>query len=104
MSGLLVLIKTLNEDSNESVRGAAACALGRFFEEQKAIEALKQAQLYEKSPVVRYWISKALEGDFFSAKQNDFSKMELIDPNPENQRETKSRTDTCLQNRKIHRL
>ena len=62
-NGMPSLISALTKDEDTTVRGCAACALGKFKNEQ-AIDALKQAKTTEKNLEVLNWIDKALDGQF----------------------------------------
>jgi hypothetical protein len=62
-NGIPSLINALTKDKDTTVRGCAACALGKFNDEQ-AINALKQAITTEKNQGVLDWINKALDGQF----------------------------------------
>jgi len=61
--GIPSLIYALSQDKDTIVRRCAACALGKFRNEQ-AINALKQAKTAEKNQEVLSWIDKALDGQF----------------------------------------
>lgn len=62
-NGIPHLIYALSQDKDTIVRRCAACALGKFKNEQ-AINALKQAKTAEKNQEVLSWIDKALDGQF----------------------------------------
>ena len=62
-NGIPSLIYALSQDKDTTVRSCAACALGKFKNEQ-AIDALKQAKTVEKNREVLSWIDKALNGQF----------------------------------------
>jgi hypothetical protein len=62
-NGIPSLIHALTKDKDTTVRNCAACALGKFKNEQ-AINALKQSKTTEKNEEVLGWINKALEGQF----------------------------------------
>ena len=62
-NGMPSLISALTKDAEATVRGCAACALGKFKNEQ-AIDALKQAKATEQNQEVLKWINKALDGQF----------------------------------------
>jgi hypothetical protein len=62
-NGIPSLIYALCHDTDATVRSCAACALGKFKNEQ-AIDALKHAKTVEKNQEVLSWIDKALDGQF----------------------------------------
>jgi hypothetical protein len=64
-NGIPNLIYALSQDKDTTVRSCAACALGKFKNEQ-AIDALKQAKTVEKNREVLSWIDKALNGQFLN--------------------------------------
>jgi hypothetical protein len=64
-NGIPSLIYALSQDKDTTVRSCAACALGKFKNEQ-AINALKQAKTVEKNREVLSWIDKALDGQFLN--------------------------------------
>ncbi|MHC4124326.1 MAG: HEAT repeat domain-containing protein, partial [Planctomycetota bacterium] len=61
--GITSLIYALSKDKDTTVRGCAACALGKFRSKQ-AVDSLKQAKTTEKKQEVLNWINKALDGQF----------------------------------------
>jgi hypothetical protein len=62
-NGIPSLVYALTKDKDTTVRGCAACALGKFTDEQ-AVDALKQAKITERNQEVLDWINKALDGQF----------------------------------------
>ena len=60
--GIPAVVRAL-QDENTTVRGVAACALGKF-DDPDATSALEEAARREKNPEVQEWIQRALKGEF----------------------------------------
>lgn len=58
-----VLANALKNDKDQTVRGVAACALGKYTSEE-AKKILREQLKVEKTEDVKGWIERALEGEF----------------------------------------